>query len=149
MKKMLTAAALTAAAACLALPAQAQFAKAEDAVAYRQAAYRVLAHHFGSLGAMANGKAPFDAARAAADGEVLAAIAKLPATGFVAGAESKAAKPAIWTEGDKFKQIDQDMIEAAGKLSTAAKSGDLEQIKAAFGPTAKTCKTCHDSYRQK
>ncbi len=149
MKKMLTAAALAAVAVCAALPAQAQFAKAEDAVAYRQGAYRVLAHHFGSLGAMASGKAPFDAARAAADGEVLAAIAKLPATGFVAGAESKAAKPAIWTQGEKFKQIDQNMIEAAGKLAAAAKSGDLEQIKATFGDTAKTCKACHDEYRQK
>ena len=147
MNKMLTAAALVAAFA--ALPAQAQFAKAEDAVAYRQGAYRVLAHHFGSLGAMANGKAPFDAARAAADGEVLAVLAKLPATGFVAGAESKAAKPAIWTEADKFKKLDQDLVTAAGALATAAKSGDLEQIKAAFGPTAKTCKACHDEFRQK
>nr|MBQ6656729.1 cytochrome c [Ottowia sp.] len=147
MNKMLTAAALVAAFA--ALPAQAQFAKAEDAVAYRQGAYRVLAHHFGSLGAMANDKAPFDAARAAADGEVLAALAKLPAAGFVAGAESKAAKPAIWTEADKFKQLDQDLVSAAGKLAEAAKSGDLAQIKAAFGPTAKTCKACHDEFRQK
>ena len=64
MNKMFAAAAL--AAACVALPVQAQFAKAEDAVAYRQGAYRVLAHHFGSLGAMANDKMPFDAARAAA-----------------------------------------------------------------------------------
>ena len=147
MNKMLTAAALVAAFA--ALPAQAQFAKAEDAVAYRQGAYRVLAHHFGSLGAMANDKMPFDAARAAADGEVLAALAKLPARGFVAGAESKAAKPAIWTEADKFKQLDQDLVSAAGKLAEAAKSGDLAQIKAAFGPTAKTCKACHDEFRQK
>ncbi|MBO7410577.1 MAG: cytochrome c [Ottowia sp.] len=147
MNKMLTAAALVAAFA--ALPAQAQFAKAEDAVAYRQGAYRVLAQHFGSLGAMANGKAPFDAARAAADGEVLAVIAKLPAAGFVAGAESKGAKPAIWTEADKFKKLDQDLVTAAGALATAAKSGDLEQIKAAFGPTAKTCKACHDEFRQK
>ena len=147
MNKMLTAAALVAAFA--ALPAQAQFAKAEDAVAYRQGAYRVLAQHFGSLGAMANGKAPFDAARAAADGEVLAVIAKLPAAGFVAGAESKGAKPAIWTEADKFKQLDQDLVSAAGKLAEAAKSGDLAQIKAAFGPTAKTCKACHDEFRQK
>ena len=103
----------------------------------------------GSLGAMANGKAPFDAARAAADGEVLSVLAKLPATGFVAGAESKAAKPAIWTEADKFKKLDQDLVTAAGALATAAKSGDLEQIKAAFGPTAKTCKACHDEFRQK
>ena len=30
----------------------------------------------------------------------------------------------------------------------AAKTGDLAQIKAAFGGAAQTCKSCHDSYRK-
>lgn len=51
-------------AACMtvvgALPAQAQFAKPEDAVKYRKANFTVMAAHFGRLGAMANGRAPYD-----------------------------------------------------------------------------------------
>lgn len=62
MKKMIRAAALLAAAAAVSLPAAAQFAKAEDAINYRQSAFAVLGHHFGRLGAMANGKMPYDAA---------------------------------------------------------------------------------------
>jgi len=75
MKKLLTTALLLSAAA-IAVPAHAQFAKAEDAVQYRQSAFRVLGHHFGRLGAMANGKMPYNAATAAADGDVIAAVAR-------------------------------------------------------------------------
>ena len=69
MKKPFTFALLLSAAA-IAMPAHAQFAKAEDAVQYRQGAFRVLGYHFGRLGAMANGKMPYNAATAAADGDV-------------------------------------------------------------------------------
>ena len=31
----------------------------------------------------------------------------------------------------------------------AAKSGDLETIKKAFGEAGKSCKACHDNYRKK
>ena len=58
--------ALALSAATLAPPASAQFAKAEDAIKYRQSALTVLGTHFGRLGAMANGRAPYDAAIAAA-----------------------------------------------------------------------------------
>jgi cytochrome c556 len=33
------------------------------------------------------------------------------------------------------------------KLQVAAKSGDLERIKAAVGATGASCKACHDVYR--
>ena len=45
----------------LAAPASAQFAKAEDAIKYRQSALFLMGQHFGRIGAMANGRAPFDA----------------------------------------------------------------------------------------
>ena len=51
-----------------ALPAAAQFQKPEDAVKYRQSAMFVMANHFGRIGAMVAGRAPYDAAAAAAGG---------------------------------------------------------------------------------
>lgn len=45
----------------MAAPASAQFAKPEDAIKYRQSALFVMGQHFGRIGAMANGKVPFDA----------------------------------------------------------------------------------------
>ena len=150
MKKMIRAAALLAAAAAVSLPAAAQFAKAEDAINYRQSAFAVLGHHFGRLGAMANGKMPYDAAVAAADGDVIAAVSALPFTGFVPGTEKghgTKVRPQAWKELPKFKEMEQKMITEVGKVSVAAKSGNLEQLKAAFGPASQTCKACHDNYR--
>lgn len=150
MKKTLSLA-LVLSAAALALPAQAQFAKAQDAIEYRQGAFNVLGHHFSRLGAMANGRVPYDAATAAADGDVLAAVAKLPAAGFVPGSDKgdTRALPAVWTEQAKFKEMNDKMLAETAKLSVAAKSGSLDQLKATFGAAAQTCKACHDAYRQK
>ena len=150
MKKMIRAAALLAAAAAVSLPAAAQFAKAEDAINYRQSAFAVLGHHFGRLGAMANGKMPYDAKVAAADGDIIAAVSALPFTGFVPGTEKghgTKVRPQAWKELPKFKEMGQKMITEVGKVSVAAKSGNLDQLKAAFGPASQTCKACHDNYR--
>lgn len=152
MKKMIRTAALLAAAAAVSLPAAAQFAKAEDAIKYRQSAFAVMGHHFARLGAMANGKMPFDAAVAAADADAIAVVSKLPSAGFVPGSEKghgTKVRPEAWKELPKVKDLDAKMVDAVGKLSVAAKSGNLDQLKAAFGPAAQSCKACHDNYRAK
>jgi len=139
--------AVAAVCAAMSLPAAAQFAKPEDAIKYRQSSLFVLSQHFGRLGAMANGRAPYDAAAAAANAEVVADMAKLPWAGFSAGAEGGKAKPDIWKEDAKFKERQQKLVEETGKLVTAAKAGNLDALKAQFGPTAASCKACHDSFR--
>jgi cytochrome c556 len=40
------------------------------------------------------------------------------------------------------------MQEELAKLNAAAKSGNAETIKAAFGPAGQSCKSCHDSFRK-
>ena len=58
---------LLAGAACIAAaPANAQFSRVEDAIKYRQSAFFVMSNQMGRLAAMAQGKAPFDAATAQA-----------------------------------------------------------------------------------
>lgn len=133
----------------VALPASAQFAKTEDAVKYRQNSKFVISQHFGRLGAMANGRAPFDAAAAAENAAVLEAMAKLPWAGFAAGTEGGKAKGEIWTEKAKFDELSVNFTTEAMKLSAAAKTGDLEKLKASFGAAAQTCKACHDAYRKR
>lgn len=39
------------------------------------------------------------------------------------------------------------MQDEVTKLAAAAKSGNLDQLKAAFGPAAGACKACHDDFR--
>lgn len=140
---------LTVASLAMAFPAIAQFAKNEDAIKYRQSALTVMGHHFGRLGAMANGKIPFDAKAAQENAEIVAEMAKLPWAGFVAGAESPKALPEIWKDAAKFKEHSDKLVAEAAKLVVAAKVGNVDTLKTAFGATAGTCKACHDAFKAK
>lgn len=142
---------LAAAAITLSAPAAAQFAKPEDAIKYRKASLTVMAAHFSRIGAMANGRAPFDAKLAAENADIVAAMSKLPWAAFTEGSEAgdTKAKPEIWKEPAKFKAGADKLQAEATKLAVAAKTGNLDNLKAAFGPAAETCKACHDAYRNK
>ncbi len=132
------------------LPAAAQFAKPEDAVKYRKAAFQVMGTHFGRIGAMAAGRAPFDAAAASANADVVAFASHLPYAGFVegtSGTEKGSPKASIWTERAKFDEGAKKLQAATENLAKVAKGGTLDQVKVAFGATAEACKACHDNYR--
>ena len=130
--------------------AAAQFQKPEDAIKYRKAVFTVMSTHFGRVGAMANGKIPFDAKAAADSADIATMMSKLPYVAFVEGSDKgdTKAKPEIWTEMDKFRAAASKMQDEMVKLNVAAKSGNLDSIKAAFGPTGQACKGCHDTYRK-
>ena len=147
--KTIAALALAAVAATLSAPAAAQFAKAEEAIKYRQGALFVIGQHFGRLGAMAQGKIPFDAKAAQDNAEVVLNMSKLPWAGFGPGTEGGKAKPAIWKEQAKYKEHADKFEAEAVKLAAATKTGNLDNLKAAFGDAAGTCKACHDAYRNK
>ncbi len=135
---------------CAALPAQAQFAKPDDAVKYRKAAFTVMATHFGRISAMAQGKTPFDAASATANAEVVAVMSMLPYSAFpegTHGTEKGSPKANVWSERTKFDEAAKNMQSEVVKLVAAAKSNNLDALKAAVGNTGKTCKACHDSFR--
>jgi cytochrome c556 len=150
--KAFTLAAVAATLLSLAAPASAQFAKAEDAIKYRQSALFVMGQHFGRIGAMASGRAPFDAKVAADNADVVASMAKLPWAAFGAGTDkggNTKANPEIWTEQAKFKDASDKLVAESGKLAAAAKTGNLDAVKTAFTATAASCKACHDAYRAK
>ncbi len=139
-----------AAAAGVAVPAHAQFAKPEDAVKYRQSVFVVMAGSFGRIGAMVQGKIPFDAKAALQNAEVVEMMSRLPWPAFIPGSDlpNSHAKPAVWKEMDKFKADAEKLQQMTPKLVAAAKTGKLDEIKVVFGDTAKTCKACHDAFRE-
>jgi cytochrome c556 len=150
MTRTLLAAAATVIGLATALPAAAQFQKPEDAVKYRKAGFTMMAAHFGRLGAMANGRAPYDAAVAASNAETVAMLSKLPFAGFVEGTqgtEKGTPKANVWSDRAKFDAAAKKMQDEVAKLAVAAKAGNLDALKAAFGPASGTCKACHDDFR--
>ena len=148
--KLTTILTLACAGATLSSPALAQFQKPEDAVKYRKAAFTVMGAHFGRIGAMANGRAPFDAAVAADNAAVVEAMSKLPWAAFGEGTDKgdTRAKPAIWSEQAKFREGAEKMQVEVSKLTAATKTGNLDAVKTAFGAAGQTCKACHDAYRK-
>lgn len=137
-------------AVALTLPAHAQFAKPEDAVKYSKNSLFVMQQHWARLGAMATGRAPFDAKQAQDNMEVVSALAKLPWTAFGEGTDKgdTRAKPEIWKESAKFKEAADKFQAEVAKVNAAAKTGNLDNLKAAFGPAAASCKACHDNFRK-
>ena len=142
---------LIVAAALTAVPALAQFAKPEDAIKYRKSSFFVMGQHFGRIGAMAQGRVPFDAKAAADNAAVVEVMSKLHWAAFTEGTDKgeTRAKPEIWKQGAKFKEHSDKFQAEAVKLAAAAKTGKEDAFKAAFTATAGTCKSCHDDFRSK
>lgn len=150
--KAIALATLAATTLALAAPASAQFQKPEDAIKYRQSALYVMGTHFSRIGAMVQGKAPYDPKAAIANVEVVQAMVHLPWAGFGPGTDKGAptkAKPEVWTKQADFKEHQEKLFPVIDKLAAAAKTEDLGNLKAAFGTAGETCKACHDNYRNK
>jgi cytochrome c556 len=130
--------------------AHAQAAKPEQVLKYRKALYSVIGWNFGPMSAMAQGKAPYDAAEFARRAERVAAVAPMLGEAFPAeskGVANSELKPEMWANRADFDAKMKDMVERSATLARVAKAGDFEQSKAAFLQTAQTCKACHDKYK--
>ena len=124
-------------------------AKPEDAINYRQGVFSAVKWHFGTMGEVVKGKQDYDAEDFARRADIVAQLSKLPLEGFVAGSyEGETdALPAIEENWDQFEGGMNKFIETADALAAAAKTGDMEQIRPAFGEVGKTCKGCHDNFK--
>jgi len=150
MKRTLTLA-LTATLVALTLPAQAQWNKPEDAIKYRKSVMTLMANHFGRLGAMAQGRMPYDAKAAADNAALVAALAPLPWAAFGAGTDAgdTRARPEVWSDGAKFKAASEKLLGEVAKLDAAAKAGNLDALKPVVGAIGGACKGCHDDFQKK
>ena len=101
---------------------------------------------------MVQGRAPFDAKAAADNADIVVTMSKLPFAAFVEGTDKGAptrAKPEIWTEIGQVQGSGAARCRTRWtKLDAAAKTGNLDNIKAAFGSLGASCKACHDDYRK-
>ncbi len=124
-------------------------AKPEQQVKQRQAAMTLISKYFGPLGAMAKGKAPYNAEVAARNAGYLVALSQMPWDGFhpnTKDIESKAL-PAVFENEAKFKEGSERLQGAVTKLAAAAK--DENAFKSAAGEVAKACGACHNDFRKK
>ncbi|MCC6305352.1 MAG: cytochrome c [Rhodobacteraceae bacterium] len=152
MTTLRTAAAVAAAIAALGLTAAAANPTVENAIHARQAQMDLHAFNLGILGAMAQGKAPYDAAtaQAAADNLVLlsglsATLHWLPGSDNATAADTRAL-PAIWANLADFAAKYAAFGDGARAMQAAA-GGGLDAVKAAMGGLGGACGACHQTYR--
>jgi len=134
--------------AVLSVSAQAAETKSEELLKARQGSFQALKLQFMPIVAVAKGESalsPDTAARAAN----LAALAKVLPTTFAKGSESlpkSDTKAEAFTKVEFLQGFDTLALEAA-KLEAAAKAGDVNGVKAGVGAVGKSCKGCHESFR--
>jgi cytochrome c556 len=141
----------------LAVALYAGAAGAQDAAATveaRQGVMKAQGKDMGAIKAYIDGKGELAAAQAAG-ADLVTQVAKIPAA-FPKGTSmadlpgKSWAKPAIWTETDKFTATAKTAAAKAATLDTALKGGDMNAITTAFGDMGKNgCGACHEPYREK
>lgn len=124
----------------------------EHAIQYRQGAFHVIAWNFGAMAEMVKGKIPFDAKAFAEKATKVEMLSHFPLEGFMIEGSDKGkteAKAALWKEIDKFKEKMGKFEEESAKLVEVSKSATkVEDVKAQFEATGKTCKGCHEKYKE-
>jgi cytochrome c556 len=150
MKRKFLVAMLVASAAVVTLDAAAQ-AKPEVMVKQRQAAMTLQAKYLGPMGAMAQGKAPYNADVVRRNAAYLETLSKMAWDGFDPSTkgEKSAALPAVWEKSADFKQAAERFENEAAKLAQVSKSGDESAVKAQIGAVGKSCGGCHEHFREK
>ncbi len=122
------------------------------AIKARQAQMQLYAFNLGTLGAMAQEKAPYDAEVASVAAKNLAALAHLdgsllwPAGTDADSVEGTRALPDIWANFPDVAAKAQALQEAADVMADAAGT-DLAALQAAMGPLGGACGACHKAYR--
>jgi cytochrome c556 len=140
----------------LAIGFYASSARSDDAAVVddRQSVMKAQGKDMTAIKAYIDDKADVASAQTAG-ADLVTQVNKIPSlfpkgTGMTEFPGKSYAKPAIWTDGDKFATQAKTAADKAIALSTALKGGDKAAITAAFGDMGKNgCGTCHETYREK
>ena len=131
-------------------------ARSDDAAVLdnRQSVMKAQGKDMTAIKAYIDDKADLGAAQVAG-ADLVTQVAKIPdlfpkGTGMDEFPGKSYAKPAIWTDGDKFLAQAKTAQDKAAALNTALKGGDKAAITAAFGDMGKNgCGACHEAFREK
>jgi cytochrome c556 len=101
------------------------------------------------IGDMSKGKTPFDAAKATAAARDLSATAKKIPDLFPQGSSGHPsdARPAIWSEWDRFTGNAKELETSAGALATSLDGAGDKDWRGAFQKVTDVCKSCHEDFR--
>lgn len=150
MKTLLTALAATLLAATAAHAQQAP--KPEQLIKWRQSAYQVIAWSSGRVKANVDGTYNKDEVIRAAN--TIAAVANgglpslfAPGTETGKGWKDTTAKATLFTDAAGYAAAQAAFVKEANELARLSQAGDVAAVKTQLAALQKTCKTCHDNFR--
>lgn len=134
----------------LAATSAAMAAEPENYIKYRQAVMKSIGGHMGASSQIVRGKVPEDA-ELALHAQALADLNTNLTRLFPQGSDfgETKAKEAIWDDPAKFEQAANAARDATAAFATAVAGGDSAKIAEAHKKVGKSCKGCHEDFRQK
>lgn len=133
----------------LSAPLLADELNSDDIIKYRQATMKALGGHMGAMSRTVQGKVGFKElmpAHAAAISSLSSAVSGMFPEGSDFGDTD--AKEEIWSKPAEFQSAADTAAEKAQALEAAVQGGDMATIGAAFKEVGKSCKGCHDQFRE-
>jgi len=116
---------------------------------YREAYFHMLGLHFQPIRMMVQGQIPWDAERAAVLGRDLGAVSGMDILShFSEASKTEGTKDEIWEDMDDFKEKMKAMQAEAMTMAEVTQSGDRGAVGEQLGALGKSCKSCHDVYRE-
>jgi cytochrome c556 len=127
--------------------------KPEKLIQWRQSAYRVVEWNVARIKAAVDGQYNKDEVTRAAN--TIAAVANsglgalfAPGTEHGKGWRETAAKPELFKDTKRVAELAGNFSKEANELVKIAATGDAATVKVQLGKLAKTCKACHDDYKE-
>ena len=113
----------------------------------RTAAFKTMMPEFTRMGKMVKDEEPYDVEKFKQAAATFAENSKKPFTLFESDPQATAAPCLPSGQTQQHQSRRRKIRRAVEKLNAAAQTGKLEEIKAAYGETGATCKSCHDTFR--
>lgn len=125
-------------------------ADADGEINYRKSVMKSVGGHMNAIVSIMKGQTG-NASNLTAHTEGLAALSTITGSLFPAGSDfgDTTALPAIWEKPAEFANALKMFQDAAANINAAAMSGDMAAVGAAFGEVGKSCKNCHENFREK
>ncbi|MFP2768887.1 c-type cytochrome [Oceanisphaera sp. KMM 10153] len=132
--------------------AQSDIFKADDLVKYRQSIYQVISAQAKVMGAMIKGETDFDGEALHQRAVNMSNVGKLLGETYVPSTKGQADSnmlPAAWEDMDGFSAKGKAFGSALQELIAVSGEPGFDEAKAkpAVGKLLKSCKACHDDYR--
>jgi cytochrome c556 len=128
--------------------------KPEDAITFRQSGYKFMAWNMGRIKANLAGE--YNKGEVIQAANVIQAIANsglgklfVPGSDKGKGWKKTEVKPELFTDHEGVSKVAKAFNAAANEMAKVAATGDAAAVKTAYGELGKTCKGCHEKYKQK